>query len=81
MKLQMLYQRETVDALVNCRCEQMQAQLHLQAVNKRVEKVERTLVKKYGIHTVDDEGKPLLNEHNVERIIDVMASIPGIEDL
>ena len=43
--------------------------------------MEWALVKKYRIHTVDDEGKPLLNEHNVERIIDVMASVPAIEDL
>ena len=81
MKLQMLYQREKVDVLVNCRREQMQAQMHLQEVNRRVEKVEWALVRKYGIHTVDDEGMPLLNEHNVERMIDVMASVPGIEDL
>ena len=80
MKLQMLYQREKVDVLVNCRREQMQAQMHLQEVNRRVEKVEWALVRKYGIHTVDDEGMPLLNEHNVERMIDVMASVPGIED-
>ena len=80
MKLQMLYQREKVNVLVNCRREQMHAQMYLQAVNKRVVEVERALVKKYGIHTVDDEGKVLLNEHNVERMIDVMASVPGIED-
>ena len=80
MKLQMLYQREKVNVLVNCRREQMHAQMYLQAVNKRVEEVERALVKEYGIHTVDDEGKVLLNEHNVERMIDVMASVPGIED-
>ena len=81
MKLQMLYQRENVNVLVNCRREQMQAQMHLQAVDKRVEEVEWALVKKYGIHTFDDEGNPLLSEHNVERMIDVMASVPGIEDL
>ena len=81
MKLQMLYQREKVNVLVNCRREQMQAQMYLQAVIKRVEEVEWALVEKYGIHTVDDEGKPLLNEHNVERMIDVMALVPGIEDL
>ena len=81
IKLQMLYQREKVNVLVNCRREQMQAQMYLQAVNKRVEEVEWALVEKYGIHTVDDEGKPLLNEHNVERMIDVMASVPGTEDL
>ena len=81
MKLQMLYQREKVNALVDCRCEQMQARMHLEAVTKRVEEVEQALVKKYGIHTADDEGKPLLNEHNVERMIDVMASVQGVEDL
>ena len=81
MKLQMLYQREKVNVLVNCRREQMHAQMYLQAVNKRVEEVEWALVEKYGIHTVDDKGKPLLNEHNVERMIDVMASVPGIEDI
>ena len=81
MKLQMLYQREKANALVDCRCEQMQAQMHLQAVTRRVEEVERALVKKYEIHAIADEGRPLLNEHNVERMIDVMASVPGIEDL
>ena len=66
MKLQMLYEREDVNERVNCRHEQIQVQMHLQAVIKRVEKVEEALVKKYGVHTVDDEGKPLLNEPNVE---------------
>ena len=81
MKLQTIYQREKVDVLVRCRREQMHAQMYLQRVDRRVEKVERALVKKYGILTADDEGMPLLNVHNTERIIDVMASIPGIEDL
>lgn len=81
MKLQMLYQRENVNVLVNCRREQMQAQMYREAVDQRVEEVEWALVKKYGIHTFDDEGKPLLNEYNVERMIDVMASVPGVEDL
>ena len=71
MKLQMLYQRENVNVLVNCRREQMRAQIYQEAVDRRVEEVEWALVEKYG---VDDEGKPLLNEHDVERMT-------GIEDL
>lgn len=79
VELQTFYQREKVSVLLRCRWDQIQAQKFLQETSKRVKKVEQTLVKKYGIHTVDDEGNPLLNEHNVERIIDLMASVPGIE--
>lgn len=79
MELQIFYQREKVSVLLQCRWDQIQAQRLLQQTSKRVNKVEQSLVKKYGIHTVDDEGEPLLNEHNVERIIDLMASVPGIE--
>ena len=67
MKLQMLYQRENVDGLVNCRREQMRAQMYLRAVDRRVEEVEAALVAKYGIRSVDEEGKRLLDGHDVER--------------
>ena len=56
MKLQMLYQRENVNGLVDCRREQMRAQMYLHTVDKRVEEVEWDLVMKYGIHIVDDGG-------------------------
>ena len=79
--LQKFYQHEKADILVECRREQSHVQTLIRAVNERVEKVEKALVKRFGIHTVDDEGNPLLNVHNVERIIDVMASIPGLENL
>ena len=81
IELQKFYQHEKADVLVECRREQRHVQTLIRAVNTKVEKVEKALVKKFGIHTVDDEENPLLNVHNVERIIDVMASIPGLENL
>ena len=81
IELQTFYQREKVHVLLQCRWDQTGAQRLIQEVNKRVKKVEQALVKKYGIPTLDDEGNPLLNGHNIERIIDVMASVPGIENL
>ena len=79
--LQKFYEHEKVGLVVECRREQRHVQTLIRAVNKRVGKVEEALVQKFGIHTVDDEENPLLNVHNIERIIDVMASIPGMENI
>ncbi|KAL9135605.1 MAG: hypothetical protein Q9175_003205 [Cornicularia normoerica] len=76
IELQTFYLDEREGVLIECVFEQGRALALLQEVNKKVEKVEHALVKKYGIHTVDDEGDPL-DMRNVERIIDVMASTPG----
>lgn len=75
IELQTVYYDEKVGVLVECDFEQQRAQRVLDDVNKRVKKMEQALVKKFGIHTIDDEGNPLYMQ-NVERVIDVMASIP-----
>lgn len=80
IELQTFYHDEKVCVLMECVSEQGRAQTLLRRVNSRVEKVEQALVKKFGIHTVDDEGNPLRMQ-DLERVIDVMASVPGIENL
>ena len=61
LELQKYHQGEKMDALVKCRCEQMHVQSYIQTVSEILEKDERALVKNFGVHTVDDEGKPLLS--------------------
>ena len=77
IELQMFYQKEKENVLEECRREQSRVHTFILKTNKKVDKVERVLVKKFGIPT-DDEGNPL-NMQSVERAIDVMAWIPGCE--
>lgn len=79
-ELQAFYFAEKFDAGTQCSSERGRAHAVFDKVNERVQQMERALVKKFGIHTVDDEGLPL-DMQDVERVIDVMASIPGNEKL
>ena len=81
IELQTMYYDEQVSVLVECDFEQGRAQRVLDDVNKRVKKIEQAWVKKFGYHTVDDEGNPVYMQQNVEPVLDVMASIPENEDL
>ena len=76
LEWQKFYQDQKVEALEECAVEHGRVQYFLLALNKRVEKVEGALVTRYGIWTTDEEGNPL-DMCDVERVIDVMASIPG----
>lgn len=80
MELQTFYLDERAGALVECVLERECAQAFLYKADKRLKKVEQALVERNDIHTVDDEGEPL-DVQNVERVMHVMASIPGIERL
>ncbi|CAF9942255.1 MAG: hypothetical protein ALECFALPRED_009635 [Alectoria fallacina] len=80
MELQALYHEEKLEVCLECHFDEGRARAFLDAVNKRVQKLETVLVKKFGIHAVDDEGNPL-DMQNAERVIHVMASIPGNENL
>lgn len=80
IELQTFYHDERAIVLTECQVEQRRAQVLLVAVDERLTKTEQVLVKKFGIHTVDDEGNPL-DMQDVERVIHVMASIPGNEGL
>ena len=80
MELQKLYHAERLEVALECHFEEGYVRGRLYAANKRVQKLEAVLVKKFGIHAVDDEGKPL-DMQNVERVIHVMASVPGTENL
>lgn len=63
--------------VLECRSDQLHARKLLEGTSERVKKVEQKLVKKYDILTVDDEGKQLLDEHKMERVIDLMVAMPG----
>ena len=78
IKQQKFYHDQRMGVLVERGFEAGRVLALLNEVNKRIAKVEQDLVKKYGIHTIDDEGNPL-EIQNLERVIDVMASVPGIE--
>lgn len=78
IELQKFYHDQRMGVLVECSLERGRVSALVIEVNKRIAKVEQVLVKKYGIHTIDDEGKPLVMQ-NLERVIDIMASVPGIE--
>lgn len=80
LELQMFYHDERMGVVIERGVERGQVKGFLRAVNEKVEEVEQVLVKKYGIHTVDDEGNPL-EMQDLERVIDVMASVPGIENI
>ena len=80
IELQRFYQEEKEKVLEECRREQSRVHTFILKTNKRVDKVEKALVKRFGIPTIDDEGNPM-NMQTVERAIDVMAWIPGCENL
>ena len=80
LELQNLYLVKRLDVLGQCAEECGRAFELNRVVKERIGKVEKRLVKKYGIRTVDDEGNPV-EMHDLERVIDVMASVPGIEKL
>ena len=80
LQLQQLYLAQRLEILGQCFFEQGRAFALARGVKERIKKVEKYLVKKYGIRTVDDEGNPV-EMHDLERVIDVIASVPGIEKL
>lgn len=80
LELQNLYLTKRFEILDHCSFEQGRAFALARGVKQRIKKVEKKLVKKYGIRTVDDEGNPV-EMHDLERVIDVMASVPRIEKL
>ena len=78
--LQIVYSKEKEDVLLKYNLERGYVLGSLDYVSSRIRKMERALVKKYGIHTIDDKGNPLDME-NVERAIDLMVWISRIENL
>ncbi len=65
IELQVVYSKEKEDVLLEYTIERGYVLGRLGYLNSRIRKMERALVKKYGIHTVDDEGNPL-DMQNVE---------------
>ena len=80
LALQKFYYTERFEALRQCAFERGRVLAFTRAVDKRVEKVQKALVKKFGIVAVDDEGVPLELEE-IEQVFDLLASIPGYEKL
>ncbi len=80
IEMQGVYSKEKEDVLLEYNLERGYVLGELVYMNRRIRKVERALVKRYGIHTIDDDGNPL-DMQNVERAIDLMAWISKTEKL
>lgn len=80
LELQNLYLTKRFEILGQCAEECGGAFELARGVKERIKKVERGLVEEYGIRTVDDEGNAV-EIKDLERVIDGMASVPGVEKL